>query len=180
MSVPKGKRGLSKLEFFHKAYILNDKITALLIRDFGVKKIARDLKAFTFSARMEADDQSQFISLCEKYGINTEAAYPLWMIDYYRDWILKILRNLVDNITQANTIYPTTEKEFYFRREFQWKAIGNCYQLLQAMQTVTRTLPVNLEKYMPYVDLIEEELALLKNWKKSDNKILKAIQAKEE
>ena len=35
MSVPKNQRGLSKMEFFHKAYEISDKVTTLLIRNFG-------------------------------------------------------------------------------------------------------------------------------------------------
>ncbi len=44
MSVVKGKRSVSKLEFFHNAIILRKKITDLLMRDFGIKDYKRDLK----------------------------------------------------------------------------------------------------------------------------------------
>ena len=37
MSVLKNKRGLSKLEFYHTARNLRKEITAMLLRDFGVK-----------------------------------------------------------------------------------------------------------------------------------------------
>ena len=89
-----------------------------------------------------------------------------------------MLREFINNITQANTIYPKSESEFYLRRKYQWEAIANCYQLLQAFQTAIRNLPVDVEKYMPYVKMIEEELQHLKNWKKADNKILEAIKSK--
>jgi hypothetical protein len=29
---------------------------------------------------------------------------------------------------------------------------------------------------MPYVDIIEKEIALLKGWRKSDNKIMKSLE----
>lgn len=176
MTVPKNKRTTSKLEFFYNVYKLNDKLTRILLRDFGVKKTSRDLKAFTYSAKMNNQDRKDFIGLCNKYGVNVEADYPLWLIEYYRDWILRILRELVNNITQANTIYPNSVNEFYLRREYQWKAIANCYQLKQAMQTAVRNLPVDVEKYMPFIEEIEAEIIALKNWKKSDNKILTKLQ----
>lgn len=178
MTVPKSQRGQSRMEFFYRALKLNDAITQVLLRDFGIKRTLRELKTFTYCAKMEPKDQEAFIDLCGKYGIDTEARYPLWLVEYYRDWILALLREMINNITQANTIYPTSENEFYFRRQYQWKAIGCCYQLLQAMQTAIRNLPVDVEKYMRFVGMIEEELELLKGWKKSDNKILKAIQQK--
>ena len=38
------------------------------------------------------------------------------------------------------------------------------------MQLAIEILPINAEKYMRYVDMIEEEIALLKGWRKADNK----------
>lgn len=178
MTVPKNKRTVSKVEFFYFAYKLNDKITQLLIKDFGIKRISKDLKAFTYGAKMSGEDREAFMELCDKYGINVESEYPLWLIEYYRGWILRLLQELIDNITQANTIYPKNENEFFLRRKYQTIAIGKCYQLLQAFQTAVRNLPVDVEKYMPYVKMIEEEVTHFKNWKKSDNKILEAIKAK--
>lgn len=175
MAVPKDRRTLSKVEFFYRAYRLNDAITQLLIKDFGIKRISKDLKAFTYGAKMTPADREGFMAYCTKYGINVETEYPLWIIEYYRGWILKILQDMINNITQANTIYPKSESEYYLRRQYQWRAIGNCYQLKQAMQAAVRNLPVKTEKYMPYIGAIEEEIALLKDWKKRDNKILQMI-----
>lgn len=176
--VPKSRRTKSQVEFFNQAYKLNDAITTLLIRDFGVKKISRDLKTFTYSAKMGEEDRECFLEICNKYNIDVETEYPMWLIEYYRDWILKLLREMINNITQANTVYPTTLTEFEFRRKFQWMAIGNCYQLLQAMQTAIRVLPVKVDKYMIFVEMIKDELNSLKEWKKSDNRIKKAIELK--
>ncbi len=178
MSVPASKRGKSKTEFFHSAYKLNDEITQLLLRDFGLKTISRDLNAFTYKSKMSEEDRQTFTDLSNKYHINVESAYPYWLIDYYRHCILHILEQLISNIIVANTIYANSEREFYDRRHYQWLAIANCYQLLQAMQTVIRNLPVDAEKYMRYVDMIEAEIESLKAWKKSDNRILTAIKSK--
>ena len=178
MSVPASKRGKSKTEFFHSAYKLNDEITQLLLRDFGLKTSNTDLRTFTYRAKMSNEDRQTFVDLSTKYHLNVEAAYPYWLINYYRNCMLHILEQLISNITVANTIYANSEREFYDRRHYQWLAIANCYQLLQTMQTVIRNLPVDAEKYMRYVDMIESEMESLKSWKKSDNRILTAIKNK--
>jgi len=178
MSVPASKRGKSKTEFFHSAYKLNDEITQLLLRDFGLKTVNRDLRTFTYRAKMSDEDRQAFMELSDKYHIDVETSYPYWLIDYYRNCMLHILEQLIANITVANTIYANSEREFYNRRHYQWLAIANCYQLLQTMQTVIRNLPVNAEKYMRYVDMINAEIDSLKEWKKSDNRILTAIKNK--
>jgi uncharacterized protein YbcC (UPF0753/DUF2309 family) len=76
MSVPEGKRGVSQMDFLHLAYKLNKDITLLLIRDFGVKSISRDLKTFIHSAKMNYEDREIFKELCKKYCIDVEANYP--------------------------------------------------------------------------------------------------------
>lgn len=176
--MPLSKRGKSRTEFFHAAYKLNDEITKLLLRDFGLKTINHDLNVFTFRAKMSDGDKQLFCDLAAKYHFNVETAFPYWLIDYYRNNLLHILENLINNITVANTIYAQTEKEYYDRRHYQWLAISNCYQLLQTMQTVIRNLPVDAEKYMRYVDMINAEIDSLKEWRKADNKILTAIKNK--
>ena len=127
---------------------------------------------------MTDEDRQTFMELSERYHIDVETSYPYWQIDYYRNCMLHILEQLINNITVANTIYANSEREFYDRRHYQWLAIANCNQLLQRMQTVIRNLPVDAEKYMRYVDMIEAEIESLKAWKKSDNRILTAIRNK--
>ena len=179
MSVPLSEQTLSKKEYYEQALKLEDAITQLLIRDFGLKTIAKDLNVFTHKAKMDPIDESIFKKLCEIYHLNVEAAYPLWLIDHYRGRILRILEDLENNITAAYTIYANSLKEFYDRRHYQWLAISNCEQLLQAMQSVIRNLPVDGEKYMVFTGMIKEEITLLRNWKKSENPILRALKLKE-
>lgn len=47
------------------------------------------------------------------------------------------------------------------------------------MQYVLSIFPVDAEKYMVYVEMIEREIALIKGWRKSDNKIASRLQEKE-
>ena len=75
------------------------------------------------------------------------------------------------NITAANSIYPVCMAEWEERRLYQDRAIGNCEILFQEMAYALSILPVDVDKYMRYVDIIQRQIALLKGWRKSDNKL---------
>ena len=181
MSVLKNKRSVSSMEFYHNAIVLRREITMLLLRDFGIKDKVRSVKSLYGVPGMEPEDEQKFREIVEKYEMKATIIeeYPAWLIDKMRNNIMNILHNMIMNITQANTIYPVCESEFYDRRNFQNHAIGNCEQLLQEMQYIISIIPVDAQKYMRYVDTIEKEIALLKGWRKSDNKILKKIKETE-
>lgn len=172
MSVIKNKRSLSELEFFHNAISLRKDMTDLLLRDFGIKDKNRNTQVMPKLYHMDKEDADVFIEMCEKYKITTFVeTYPEWLIREFRESIMECLRSLLKNITAANSIYPTSMDEYIERRTLQNRAIGNCEQLLQEMQYVISVTPVNATKYMNYVDMIQREIALLKGWRKSDNKI---------
>ena len=153
MSVLKNKRGLSKLEFYHNARKLRRDITNLLLRDFGVRDKARKVKT--------ADGKP--VTIIEEY--------PDWLIEKFRDSIMRILRDLIMNITAGNTVFPTNDAELQARRNYQTAAIVNCEQLLQEMHYCEDILPVHVSRFLPYVDMIEAEINLLRGWRKSNNKV---------
>ncbi|MDR3325106.1 MAG: hypothetical protein LBS82_03845 [Spirochaetaceae bacterium] len=154
MSVLKNRRGLSKLEFYHNARRLRREITNLLLRDFGVRDKVR---------RVKTDDGEEMTVI---------EGYPDWLLEEFRRNIMHILRNLMMNITAGNTIYPTNDGELVLRRQHQTAAIVNCEQLLQEMHYCEDVLPVALAKFLPFVDMIEMEIKLLKGWRKANNKIV--------
>ena len=175
MSLPLSARSLADTEYFKQLYRMSDEIIQLLVRDFGLKTLNSDLNVFVHRARMQPDDKNLFSQICEKYHLNVETTYPLWLIDYFRQHLMQVLQDLLNNVTTAYVMYPTTEKEFYDRKHYMWLAIANCYQLKQILQLAIRNLPVDSEKYMRYVDMIDIEIRRLRNRKKEDNRILKAI-----
>lgn len=61
------------------------------------------------------------------------------------------------------------------RRIHQDLALGHCENLIQELQYIITTLPVNIEKYENITNMIIQEQALIKGWRKSDNKIRKSI-----
>lgn len=175
MAVPKGKQKKSPKEYFDFLYTLTDEIDAFATRDFGFKTMPRDLKTFTFRAKMTKDDKEEFMALCDKYKIDVVAEYPLWKVELYRIKLDNIGEDLIRYVTLADSIFPQTMSEFDMRRNLQWKAIGTCYYYLQTFQTIMRRLPVDVEKYMTYVDDIRKEIGLLRKWKKSDNRFKEII-----
>ena len=172
MSVIKNKRSLSELEFFHNAIKLRKEMTSLLLRDFGVKARNKDTQVLPKLYKMEKEDGEAFLKLCEQYKITSMLeTYPEWLIREFRESILQNLRELIKNITCANSIYPVCRAELTERRIYQDRAIGNCETLLQEMAYAMSVLPNDANKYMGYVDIIQREIALLKGWRKSDNKL---------
>ncbi len=174
MSVPKSQRGQSAMEFYHNALTLRQEITALLLRDFGLKKKVRTVEILTKMYNIEPTDEETLLSILNKYKMNSSVIdeFPTWLITEFRSSILIILRDLSLNIRMANSIYIQSKEEYIERRLYWDKAIGNCQQLLSEMQFVVETLPVNAEKYMRYVGMIDKEITLLKGVRKSDNKSL--------
>lgn len=176
MAVPKYKRGESKFEVLIHAIKLRREFTLLLLRDFGIKTKIRDYKAI---ANFTEEDRAVFNALGEKYGFNKTltALYPEWLVEHFRENIIKLLSELIQNITSANTIFVTNESEYAERRNYQNKAICSCECLLQEMQYIISILCVNVDinKYTRYTELVEKEIALLRAWRKADNKIKKQL-----
>ncbi len=165
------------MEFFHTALELRKKITELLMRDFGLKQFKRDIKYVGEMEEFNGEEREIIQEIFAKYDLDKEFTdeYPRWLLEKERNYFMDILRDLIKNLVHANSIYPVNMNEYYVRRNYQNKAIGNCEDLLQEMQYIIALFPVNVEKYMPYVETIEREIALVKGWRKSDNKIAKRI-----
>lgn len=165
MAVPKRKRGISDMEFYHNARDLRRNITELLRKEFGIH------------SRKNASK------------INPELPddwYDEDMVEVSKN-IRLLLRNLIWNITAANTINAKNEKEvaekkkrLLERRNYQNAAIINCQQLKQEFLFCEDSLPLNAEKLLPYVESIEFEVTLLKGWRKSDNRFMNQILEEEE
>ena len=153
---------------------MRHKITKLLLRDFGLKKTVRNMRLNT--KEMEETDYIAWSHVNEKYGFaRIPGDYPEWLIEKLRTSIWDITRDLMLNITRAYTVWATTRAEADLRRTSQDKAIADCESLLKELELAIDVLPVDAEKYMQYVAIIDKEIALLKGWRKSDNKRNKSL-----
>ena len=177
MSVLARKRKPSPMEFYANARKMRKAIVFLLLRDLGIKDKVRNLKMMTKD--MEEADAKHFQEIAQKYGMASFVSeYPEWIIDKLRDSVWDILRDMNINITRAYTIWATNLSEAYERRNCMNRAIADCESLLQELQLAIDVLPIDAEKYMRYVDAINREIALLKGWRKSDNKRIRELQEK--
>lgn len=173
MSVLKSKRKESKFEFYAGALKLREDIIYILLRDFGVKTRMRDIDFY--ASKMSEEDAQFFESLLDKYEIQHKLPeeYPNWLIHKFRDMIFDTTQTMIKSITSAYSIWPTNQVEVEEKRIWQDRAIGACENLLQDFTLIIDILPVNANKYVRYVDMIEKEIKLLKGWRKSCNKFFK-------
>lgn len=174
MSVLARERKLSKLEFYMNARRLYKKLLFLMIRDFGVKPRARQPTFYTRG--WDAADKELFEMIAAKYGLtHIVDDYPFWTIELFREKLIRLLDEMMENITAAYTIWATTKAEADLRRVSQDKAIAACESLKQTFELIIDVLPVKVDKLLPYIDAINREIALLKGWRKVDNKRNKAL-----
>ena len=169
MAVLARNRTLSKLEFYMNACKLRRQLIFLMGRDFGVKPRIRDTKFYT--RKWDAEDAKQFAEILGKYGEQKVVDdYPLWLMEHVREEILRHLSSMMKHITRAYTIWATNKTEADLRRCAQDLAISDCESLKQELELAADILPVDADKLLKYVDAIDREIALLKGWRKSDNK----------
>ena len=63
--------------------------------------------------------------------------------------------------------------EYCERRKHINEAIAGCYVLKQELNYVIRTLPVDINKFKRFSELIDEQIALYKGVRQKDNRFLK-------
>lgn len=173
MSVPSGLRQESNFEVIKHFYRLRKDITDLLLRDFGYSKKKSDKrieKIFGGKPYEELNEEQK--AHYDKAKLNN-SAFDEWFIVHRREVIIDCITKACEYIFVANSIYPSIPEELVERRIYQDKAIGQCYRLLQELQYTIETLPVNVNKYITFIDGIEKEIKLLKGWRKGNNKYKK-------
>lgn len=172
MSVLKNLRNLSAMEFYKNALFIRKDLTQWLLRDFGAKKNPKNVRMVLKDITKE--EQQTIDKIFENHGKSTnkefQSEYPQWFVDFERKVITEKLFEMMTNITEANSIYPYRDFEWDLRREYQDKAITNCYAIFQELQYIVSLFPTDLNRFVYLLDKIEKEIDLLKGWRQSDNK----------
>ena len=174
MSVPKGRRKQSRFEAQHHFYRLRQDVTDLILNDFGFspEKYMKQMAKY----RDSHINISNADEVLERWQ-HKSATFIRWFIDDEGKVILDLLRDIERNFTMGNSIYPseTPSKLFEFleRRKYINRAIGLCYTLKQEINYILRTLPVDFNKYERFDTSINEQIALYKGVRQSDNRLLK-------
>lgn len=169
MSVLKSKRKPSQFEVFHQLTKLRKDITDLLLRDFGFDtvKAEKRLEKRYGKPFEELDEKQQATYTRQKRRWD---AFDEWFIEDERKTIVNCLRAITREVYIANSIYPTVQEELTERRLHQDRAIGLCYTLTQELQYAIETLPVDVNQYLRFGEMLQTEVNLIKGWRKSDNK----------
>ena len=175
MSVVKSQRKASQFEVYHHFGKMRKEVISLLIRNFGYnldkeeKFLSRNFGGRPYE-ELTPEEKVRYDRKKEKLQ-----AFVDWYIPDSRQSVMDCLREITACIYEANSIYPTCIEELIERRLLQDKAIGKCYRLTQELQTTIETLPVDVDKYTRFAEMIQTEINLLKGWRKSDNKFKRAL-----
>lgn len=171
MGVLKAFRGLSSMEFYKNAIFIRKDLTMWLIKDFGLNKYPRSVKQVI--KNISEEDQKIIDNVFIKYNINPKKEYcselPTWFLSYEKRLIYDKMFELIDNITKANSIYPSIELEWNLRRKYQDIAISICYVLYQELAYIISLFPTDLNRLEYIINSIKKEIDLLKGWRQSDN-----------
>lgn len=106
-----------------------------------------------------------------RFVMNEKIVPKRWRPVFTFPMVDKVIK-LFDYITAANTIYPQNLCEAERRRDYQTQAIITVEQILQLLQYMLTTLSINPDKFQPVTELLVKEAALLRGWRKSDNKFI--------
>lgn len=179
MSVVKSKRKQSQFEVFHHLMKMRQRITDLLLRDFGYifEKFNKKLeKRYGRKPYEELTDTQKHDYERQK---KRNESFDEWFIAHERETIMDCLHAINEHVYVANSIYPTCQEELTERRIHQDIAIGQCFRMVQELQYAIETLPVDVNVYLRFAEDIEKEISLLKGWRQSDNKFKKNFKDKE-
>ena len=172
--VPKGRREESRFEAQHQFFILRDQVTALILNDFGFseEKYRKRMEKY----RRDHRNDKNIDDIVARWERKNES-FKKWFIDEEARAILEIMREIEKCFTTGNSIYPGESPakivEFLTRRQYIDKAIGLCYSLKQEIHYVIRTLPVDLNKYERFAEMIDKQIALYKGVRQADNRLIK-------
>ena len=174
MSVPKGRRQESRFEAQHNFYKVRAEVTALVLNDFGFseEKYRKKMEKYR---RDHAKDAN--IDDIVARGERKNESFKKWFIDEEARAIIDIMREIEKEFTVGNSIFPseTPSKviEFLIRRQHVNRAIGLCFALKQEIHYVIRTLPVDINKYERFAEMIDRQIALYKGVRQADNRLIK-------
>ena len=174
VSVVKNKRKASRFEAIHQFIALRQSITDLVIHDFGFSE-SKYRKMIEWKLT-QIEDQEKADRKKSEWEIKNES-FKTFFVDQEAIAILDLLRKISTEFNVGNAIYPadTPAKlfEYIARRWHMSNAIGYCYALKDEIQYVIRTLPVDINRYIPFAEEIDKQILLFKGVRLADNRFLR-------
>lgn len=168
MSVPKGKRKLSRFEAQHNFYKLRDAVTELAENSFGYsqKKYEKKLEHLERLYGNFPKGTSILLDMRVK-------SYNDWLKEFMaqeKTALLDILRKIETEFSCANSIYVKIPEDYKQRRQHISEAIGQCNALKQEIHYVIRSIPVSIKAYERFAVLIDRQIELYKGVRNNDYK----------
>lgn len=160
MSVLVSDRKESKFEAIAHAIELHNMLIDLMQRGFGVKDLEHYVRLRYARGKDPEENFAKYRYLMQNYKSRIDQAASL----------------LISNVRAANSIYPTSMREYEQRRDYQNRALVNCEQLINELQRVVEIFEVDLNVYKRYTQAIDREIGLIKKWRQRDNRIKSHLQ----
>lgn len=170
--IPKSERSESSLETQHLVYALRRRITTELLTSFGYseKKLeehVRKVTAYIKDKEERKARQEMLLAMMQEFS--------MWLIEYERDDIADITREISRHLRQANSIWPNYYTEYIERRLELDRARECCNALQDELQYIAEQLPADKNRYMGIVLDIEEIYNKIGSLRQSDNRFLDDI-----
>lgn len=177
MAVLAKNRSISAFNFYMNAIKLRKSLFAFCLRDFGIKSKVRS-PVFFFDNTWSTEDKETIYTLFYNHDeTKVEGVYPYWAIEMYRNKLMYFANAIIENIVSSYSIYPYTIEEAYLKRNQQDLAIAACYNLKATLEMMVDTLPmINKNVMLEFASMLDEEINMLKGWRKYNNKTLAKMQ----
>lgn len=171
MAVPRNKRTLSDIEYFHNGIKMRDAVLDILIRDFGVRIKKGDFRAIQKMHNINEEDMEIVEYICKKYRVGEHILYnfPGWFLEYERKYIMDSLRKFLMHIRYADAIHVKSDKMHEYRRYHIIQARTECFLIMDEMDYIVKVYNVDMNTYLPLLDIIHYEINLLNRLEKLDN-----------
>lgn len=170
MSVPENLRGLSTMQFYINASVIRHDMALFVYSNFGMSQNAKTYK--WTNSNISPSDLEIVQGILDKYQLTQLKLrvqnFPEEYLQRIKSRILTFSEEILDNIVRANNIYSALESEYLLRREFQDIAVVNCFNLISELQFVFDNIPSNHTLIAKYIDMLDNEIKLLRSWKGSD------------
>lgn len=154
MGVIVADRNLSKCQAVMSAVELKAKIHDLCIRDLGIKNF-------------ESVVRKKYI-----YGNDPCENVPKYVLELHqaKQRLHYLSDELIANTRAANRTKMNCIRKCDLRLDYQERAVNNCEMLIGKLQDVVEFFWVDINIYRQYIDAIDAEINLLKNWIQTTNK----------
>ena len=176
MSVPKGKRKQSRFECQHNLIALRKEVTDLMIHEFGYSKakMEKNIERYAETHKDNPNIDSIVAAMRRK-----NEAFTDWFVKMEKEKILNLIQKVCEEFAIGNSIFPTKGPalldEYNQRRLHMNKAIGYCFALEQEIQYAITVLPVNMDKFTRFDEMIRKQISLIRGVRQSGNRFIKSL-----